>query len=206
MDSGCPSQLGKTADRILHLGGCHHHQIRQLVHDDHDPRHRRDGFAVRYVPVQLTDSLIIGMYVAHTGIGGEFLVTVRHFLHRPVEGAGGLAGIGDHRNQQVRDPVVDLQFHYLRVDHQHLHLIRFGFEENAHDQRVDADRFAGACGAGDQQMRHLLDISHDGPPSDVLSITGDGSLFGTSIPTAAFPGIGASMRISAAARFSLMSS
>ena len=32
------------------------------------------------------------------------------------------------------------------------------------------------------------------------------SLFGTSIPTAAFPGIGASIRISAAARFNLISS
>lgn len=32
------------------------------------------------------------------------------------------------------------------------------------------------------------------------------SLFGTSIPIAAFPGIGASIRISVAARFSLISS
>ena len=38
------------------------------------------------------------------------------------------------------------------------------------------------------------------------SITALFSLFGTSIPTAAFPGIGASIRISAAARFSLISS
>ena len=38
------------------------------------------------------------------------------------------------------------------------------------------------------------------------SITAVFSLFGTSMPTAAFPGIGASIRISAAARFSLMSS
>ena len=38
------------------------------------------------------------------------------------------------------------------------------------------------------------------------SITAEFSLFGTSIPTAAFPGIGASIRMSAAARFSLISS
>ena len=38
------------------------------------------------------------------------------------------------------------------------------------------------------------------------SMTVEFSLFGTSIPTAAFPGIGASIRISAAARFSLISS
>ncbi len=36
--------------------------------------------------------------------------------------------------------------------------------------------------------------------------TGEFSLFGTSMPTAAFPGIGASIRISVAARFSLISS
>ncbi len=39
-----------------------------------------------------------------------------------------------------------------------------------------------------------------------LSITAVFSWFGTSIPTAAFPGIGASIRISAAARFNLISS
>ena len=39
-----------------------------------------------------------------------------------------------------------------------------------------------------------------------LSMTAEFSLLGTSIPTAAFPGIGASIRISAAARFSLISS
>ena len=38
------------------------------------------------------------------------------------------------------------------------------------------------------------------------SMTVEFSLFGTSIPTAAFPGIGASIRISAAARFNLISS
>ena len=38
------------------------------------------------------------------------------------------------------------------------------------------------------------------------NITGVVSLFGTSIPMAAFPGIGASIRISAAARFNLISS
>ena len=38
------------------------------------------------------------------------------------------------------------------------------------------------------------------------SITPEVSLLGTSIPTAAFPGIGASIRISAAARFNLISS
>ena len=100
---------------------------------------------------------------------------------------------------------------------------------HTHDQRVDADGFSGTGRTGNQKMRHLCDIRNDCLSSDIFSdgkcivldlgcsgipcdsrrsrsITALFSLFGTSIPTAAFPGIGASIRISAAARFSLISS
>ena len=32
-------KLGQTADGILHLARCNHHQIRKLVDDDDDLRH-----------------------------------------------------------------------------------------------------------------------------------------------------------------------
>ena len=81
--------------------------------------------------------------------------------------------------------------------------------------------------ARNEQVRHLGDICHHHLACNVLSgckgdpgrmvlehlalqqipgITALLVLLGTSMPTAALPGIGASIRISAAARFSLMSS
>ena len=82
--------------------------------------------------------------------------------------------------------------------------------------------------SGDQKVGHFRQVRHDHLASDILSYgkrqpggmtlkllafqkvsevnrTVD-SLLGTSMPTADFPGIGASIRISAAARLSLISS
>ena len=81
---------------------------------------------------------------------------------------------------------------------------------------------------GDQHMRHFCNVGYDHLAGDVLAdcksnfgwevrkrirfqklpqiTTAVVSLFGTSIPIAALPGIGASIRMSVAARFSLISS
>ena len=65
--------------------------------------------------------------------------------------------------------IVNAQFYDLRVDHDQLDILRLCLIQNAHDQCVDADGFTGTGCAGNQQMRHLGDISHDGISSDILS-------------------------------------
>ena len=82
MDARCPGQLGQTADRILHLSGCYHHQVRQLVHDNDDlwhffwfvfVRNILDGFHFLIITLQVTDVIF-----------RELLVSAGHLRHSPV--------------------------------------------------------------------------------------------------------------------------
>ena len=61
----------------------------------------------------------------------------------------------------MRDPVVDVKLHDLGIDHDQLHFVGRRLVQNAHDDRVDADRLAGTRRAGDEQVRHPGDIRHD---------------------------------------------
>ena len=75
-------------------------------------------------------------------MGGEKLVAVEHLGYRPAQRTRCLFRVGDNRDNEVRQAVVNPQLNDLGVDHQKLDLIRPRLEENAHDDGVDADRFA----------------------------------------------------------------
>ncbi len=81
----------------------------------------------------------------------------------------GLAHVGHHRAQQVRDAFVDAQFQHLRVDQDQAHRISLGLVQQRQDHRVDADRFAGAGGAGHHAVRHLGQVRHHRLAGDVLA-------------------------------------
>jgi len=151
VDARRAGQLRQPADGVLHLAGGDHHQVRQLVDDDDDLRH--GGLVLR--PVQ-----VVALHVAHAQFR-KLLVAPAHLGHCPVEGAGGLLGVGHDGDEQVRNAVVDGQLDHLRVDHDQLDLVGRGpVEDRAHDA-VDAHRFAGAGGAGDQHVGHLREVGHD---------------------------------------------
>ena len=67
------------------------------------------------------------------------------------------------------DAVVDAELHHLGVHHDQLHVLRFGLEDNTHDQRVDTHGFTGAGGARDQKVGHLADVRHHHLAADVLT-------------------------------------
>ena len=69
----------------------------------------------------------------------------------------------------MRNAVIDGEFEHLRIDHDQAALIRAQPVNQAEDHGVDGDRFAGAGGAGDQQMRHAREIDDDGFAADVLA-------------------------------------
>jgi hypothetical protein len=106
---------------------------------------------------------------------GKEAVALEHLHHGPLERAGGLFGVRDHRDIQVRDAVIDAQLHHLGVDHDELDFLRRGLVEQADYQRVHAHGFAGAGGAGDEQMGQLGDVAHDAVAADVLA-QGEGHL------------------------------
>ena len=154
-------QLRQAADAVLHLAGADHHQVGQLVDDDHHLRH--DLLA----GLQL---LVVALDVAHVALG-ELLVAHAHLRHRPVQRRRGLLGVGHDGGDQVGDVVVDGQLHHLRVDQDHAHLLRGGAVEDGCDDGVDAHRLTGAGLSGDQHVGHLRDVRHDVAPGVVLAQT-----------------------------------
>lgn len=77
--------------------------------------------------------------------------------------------IGDHRYHQVRDAVIDTQFHNLRINHNQLDLFGVRLVEDAHDNRVDTYGLTGTRRTGNQKMRHLGNVRHRHLSADVLS-------------------------------------
>ena len=127
------AHLGDTADALFHILGGHQHQVGQLVDDDDHPRQR--------LPALFLLDAVVGVKVSHADFG-EGAVALEHLHHRPLQRAGGLLRVGDDRDIEVRDAVVDAELDHLRVDHDELHLIRARLIQQAQDQRVHADRLA----------------------------------------------------------------
>ena len=120
----------------------------------------------------------------------------------------------------MRQRVVDLHLDHFRIDHDETQLFRREPVEHARDERVDADAFAAAGRAGDEQMRHLREIGDDGFAVNIFaererelrgslpfqssdckssrSVTLTLRLFASSMPTVSLPGIGARMLIRSA--------
>ena len=69
----------------------------------------------------------------------------------------------------MRDAVVTDQFDTLGIDHDHAYLRRLGFIDNAHDERVDADRFTRTGSSGHEHVRHACDIKAYGLSGNILA-------------------------------------
>ena len=70
---------------------------------------------------------------------------------------------------QVRHPFVRAQFDHLRVDEQHLHLVRVARHEHRENQRVQGHALSRARAAGDQQVGHLRQIDDQGSTAHVFA-------------------------------------
>ena len=165
--------LGQVPDRILDLVRARHHQVGQLVDDDHD---ERQG-------LELLGSSALGGDAPHLGVAqqrvvlrevphlacGQQRVAFAHLAHGPAQGLRRLLGIRDDGCQQVRQLLVNSELDLLRVDEDEAHLLRRRLEQDRHDHGVDADALARAREPSDEQVRHALHVGHEGPAVDVLA-------------------------------------
>ena len=167
MQSRCSRQLSQATDGVLYLTRGNHHQICQLVDNDHDLwqllRCRRIVSHTGSL-----DLLVVALQITHT-VFGKFIIAVGHFRDCPVQRTGRFFRVGDDRNEQMWNTIVNAQFYDLRVDHDQLDILRLCLIENAHNQRIDADGFSGSGRSRDQKMRHLCDICHNGLSADIFS-------------------------------------
>ena len=130
MYAGSACLLEDTADGILHIFGRNHHQISQFVDDNDDEGH----CLFRIAPIE-------GFNIPNT-VRSEDRIAFLHLLHRPVQHRGGFLRISHNRHHEMRDTVIVRELYHLRVDQYELHLIGCCLEQDARDQRVDADGFS----------------------------------------------------------------
>ena len=61
------------------------------------------------------------------------------------------------------------QLDHLGVDHDHADLVGASSHEHAQDDRIEADRFAGARSPGDEQMRHFRQVVNERPAFGIFA-------------------------------------
>ena len=159
MDAGRSGQLGQTDDRRFHIIFGDHHQVCQLIYHNDKPGHVGDICLFPFFCV-LEGQLIVAPDIPDIGVA-EFLIAVIHLLDGPVQGHRRLSGIRHHRMEQVGDAVIDGQLDLFGIDHQELYFFRSRFIKNTDNDRIDADGFARACCARNQQVRHFGQIRDD---------------------------------------------
>ena len=159
MNARRPGQLGQPADVLFHILLANHHQVGQLINDNHNPGH---GLLSR------PQDIVVSFQVAHAPLG-EFVIPLHHLRHSPGQRRGCLVGIVHHRQQQMRNAVIALKLHHLGVHQNHLDLVRTRPEQQAVDNRIDAYGFTGSRGAGNQHMGHLRQVTDNRHAGDILA-------------------------------------
>ena len=154
--SGGTSHLRQAANGILYFIWRSHHQVRQLINNNHDLRHWLQLYAV-LTNHAIAYHFVISVQVTHVVIRKGF-IAIQHFRYRPSQGTGSLSGIGYNRHQQMRNPVINTQLYYLWVYHQELYFIGRSFIQQTDNQGVDTHRFTGTGCAGNQQVRHFCKV------------------------------------------------
>ncbi len=178
VDADRARHLREARDRGLDLGRGDHHQVGQLVDDDHVVGQRLEVLALELAlalgerqPVagfRVLDRAVVEVDRADVDLG-EQPVAALHLGHRPAQRVGRLLRLDHHLGLQVRDVGVGAELDPLGVDEDELHLVAAGLVEDRGDQALQADRLARAGGAGDQQVRHGGEVGEVGLAVDGLA-------------------------------------
>ena len=106
--------------------------------------------------------------VAHCGVGEE-LVAALHLGNGPFQCVGGFLRVGDHAGQQMRNAVVLAQLDPLGVDEDQADLLGRRPHQDRRDHGIDAGGLSRPGGAGDDQMRQLVEMQQSRGARDVFS-------------------------------------
>ena len=154
-----PSLLRQTLDQKFNFFTCCHHQVRQLINDDHNLRH---GFVSEafFLILRLASHRVItdldlaaqwrtlclcptDLFIEICKITdakrGHHTVPLLHLLNCPFQGADGLCRLGHHWRQQMGNVIIAAQFKHLGVDHDHPALVRRQTIEQRQDHTVQAN-------------------------------------------------------------------
>lgn len=105
---GRPSQLGDTANQLLKLATCLHHQVGEFVNDDHDMRQWL--FVFRFL-----NGFVVTVNVANPFVGEE-AISPFHLVNGAFEGSYSTFDINDDGVSEVRCTVKQCQLNPLGVN------------------------------------------------------------------------------------------
>ena len=179
MNAGGAGFLREPGDQLLDLLAHHHHQVGQLVDHNNNERQTLERFGlIRRQAEGVVDEFfalggfvdfgVVAGQVAHTELAHQFIAAL-HFSHTPVQAVRGLAHVGDHGGEQVRNAFVDAHLEHLGVNQQQAHIARVGLVQEAQNHGVDAHRLARTGGAGHQTVRHFGQVGHHGVAAYVFA-------------------------------------
>ena len=140
-----PRHLGEPRDRFLHVAGIEHHEVRQLVDDDHDvgngPLFRI--FAKQAGSAVFLEELVVLIDVSHA-LFCQQLQPPFHLPDRVAQRIGRKLGFRDDRREQMGHAFVVPQFQPLRIHQDQTHLVGGGLVQNRHDEGIDRHRLASS--------------------------------------------------------------
>ena len=172
MDADGAGHLGEAGDGLFDVGAVEHHEVGELVDDDHDVGERLLVDVLEEVVGAVLEELVELVDVADV-IGGEELEAALHLADGVAEGVRREFGLGDDGGEEVGDALVHAELDALGVDEDHADLLGGGLVEDGHDHGVDGDGFAGAGAARDEDVGHGGEVAGDDAAGDVFA-EGDG--------------------------------
>src|SRR3989344_1693941 len=155
MDAGRARHLRATYDGALNIPPVGGHKVREFIDDDQEIGNRLPG--IRYVDISKFRVGVVACDVAAPGLEEE-VVPPFHFIDRPAEDADRLFAFDDDGAYEMREALIDREFHAFRIDEDELQGFRRIFIEERDEHRVDEDRFPRASRSRDEQVRHFLDV------------------------------------------------
>ena len=126
------------------------------------------------------DAGVEGGDVTNTGLG-HVAVPFFHLDDDPAKSEENFFGFGDDGNDEVRQAIVDLEFDDFGIDEDEAEIVWAEAVEKAKEKRINADRFSGAGGAGDEGVGEVGQIIDERGAVDVLA-EGDGQVGGGGVP------------------------
>ena len=161
--------LRQPRDRRFDVRPVQHHQVGQLVDDDDDvgQRPRLAAFFEQAGRARL-EQLVVLIDVADA-LFRQHLQAALHLAHRVAQRVRRQLGLGDDGRVQMRNAFVVAQLQPLGIDQDQPHFFRRRLVQHRHDEGVDGDALARSGRAGDQQVRHGVQVGGDDAAVDVLA-------------------------------------
>ena len=168
MDADGSRQLCDTGYGQFNLLACRHDEVTVLVDNHYDIRHK----AVAVVRVELTVAELLVVFLYILGVSSlQQVVALIHLQTETLERLDDLVNVCNDGlfavfvalnlcQEMVDDRTVEVELHFLRVNHHQFQFGRMLFIEERGDDGIQADRLTLSSSTCNQQMRHLGQVGH----------------------------------------------